>query len=216
LLALASSLSVSVTKDNTLIVSGVFPEPSQYVEVEPLLFQQIDGWQTVAFKENKDGEITHMFLGMLPFMPLYRLPWYETQGFSMTLVGLGVLLCITMLVSASYHRKESKAAPRGSRWAVRLAAVVSILTLTFLVSFIAIIAGSMETLFYGFPASLKVALLLPMVTAVLAVVTAVFAFLAWKEGWWTMVRRLHYSLFAVSTLALVWFYSHWNILGIKF
>jgi CubicO group peptidase (beta-lactamase class C family) len=214
--ALTNVLSVSVTSDNTLLISGVFPEPSQYVEVEPLLFQQIDGGRTIAFKENKDGEITHMFFGMFPFMPTYRVPWYEAQGFSLALVGLGVLLCITTLVSAFYLRKQSKTAPRSSRWAVRLAAVISVLTLAFLVSFIAIIASSSERLMYGFPASLTAALVLPIVTSVLAVGTTVFVVLAWKERWWTLVRRLHYSLFAITSLALVWFYFHWNILGFKY
>lgn len=216
LLALAVSLSVSVTSDNTLLVSGVFPEPSQYVEVEPLLFQQIDGWRTLAFKENKDGEITHMVFGMLPFMPTYRVSWYETRGFSLALFGLGALLCITTLVSAFYHRKESKAAPRSSRWAVRLGVVVSVLTLAFLVSFIAIVASSMDRLVYGIPASLTAALVLPIVTSVLAVGTTVSGVLAWKERWWTLMRRLHYSLFAITTLALVWFYFHWNLLGFQY
>jgi len=216
LLALASSLSVSVTSDNTLLVSGVFPEPSQYVEVEPLLFRQVDGWQTIAFKENKDGEITHMFFGMLPFMPTYRVPWYESKRFSLALVGLGVLLCITTLVSAFYHRKESKAAPRSSRWAVRLAAVISILTLAFLVSFIAVVASSMDDLIYGIPTSLTAVLVLPHLILVLALGTTVLCVLAWKKRWWTLVRRLHYSLFAITTLALVWFYFHWNILGFQY
>jgi hypothetical protein len=214
--ALATVVSVSVTSDNTLLLSGVFPEPSQYVEVEPLLFQQIDGRWTIAFKENEDGEITHMFFDILPFMPTYRVPWYETKGFSLALVGLGVLLCITTLVSAFYLRKESKTAPRSSRWAVRLAAVISLLTLAFLVSFIAIIANSMDRLIYGFPASLAAALVLPIITSLLAVGTAVFAVLAWKRRWWTLVRRMHYSLFAVTMLGLVWFYSHWNILGFQY
>lgn len=216
LLALANSLSVSVTSDNTLLVSGIFPEPSQYVEVEPLLFQQIDGTRTIAFEENNDGEITHMFFGMLPFMPTYRVPWYETKGFSLALVGLEVLLCITTLVSAFYHRKVSTAPPRRSRWAIRLAAVISVLTLAFLISFVAIVASSLDRLIYGFPASLTAALVLPIVTSVLAIGTAVFAVLAWKERWWTLVRRLHYSLFAVTTLALVWFCFHWNILGFQY
>ncbi len=215
LLAIATSLSVSVTSDNTLLVSGVFPEPQQYVEIEPLLFRQVDGWQTIAFEENEEGEITHMFFGMLPFMPTYRVPWYETQSFSLALVGLAVLLCITTLVSAFYHRVEAKFAPRRSRWAVRLAVVISVLTLAFLVSFIAIMAGSMDELIYGLPTSLTAALVLPNLISVLAIAAAVFVVLAWKERWWTLVRRVHYSLFVLLILGSAWFYFHWNILGFR-
>lgn len=216
LLALALTLSVSLTPDNTLLVKGLFPEPMQYVEVEPLLFQQVDGWQTIAFEENEDGKITHMFLGLLPFMPTYRVSWYETRGFGLALLGLGALLCITTLVSAFYHRKQAKTAPAGCRWAGRLAVAVSGLTLLFLVSFIAIVAAEANRIFYGIPASLSAALVLPIVTSVLTIGTTVFVVLAWKERWWTLVRRVHYSFFSLAALAFVWFYFHWNILGFQY
>ena len=216
LLALALTFSVSLTRDNTLLVQGVFPEPMQFVAVEPLLFQQIDGWQTIAFKENQGGEITHMFFGVLPFMPTYRVAWYETQGFSLLLLGLGALLCITTLVSAFYHRKESRSAPASSRWAVRLAVAVSVLTLLFLVSFLAIVAAERDRIFFGIPTSLSVALVLPILTSVLTVGTSVSAVWAWKARWWHLVRRVHCTLFALAALAFVWFYFHWNILGFQY
>lgn len=215
-LSLALSFKVSVTGDNTLLVSGVFPEPMQFVEVGPLLFQQVDGWMTLAFKENEKGEISHLFFGLLPFMPTYRIPWYETQSFSLALLGLGVLLCITTLVSAFYHRKESAAGPAGARWGVRVAVVQSVLTLIFLVSCIAIVASYREEIFFGIPTSLKAALVLPLVTSALAIGMAVLAVLSWKQRWWRLVRRLHYSLFALLALGLTWFYIHWNILGFHF
>ena len=216
LLALAAVFSVSPTSDNTLLVSGIFPEPMQYVEVEPLLFKQIDGRQTIAFKENEEGEITHMFLGAFPFMPTYRVSWYETPAFSLAIVGLGVLFSITTMVSAFYHRKESKTAPAGSRWAVRLAVAVSGLTLVFLVSFIAIIASQAESIMYGIPSSLTAALVLPIITSLLTIGTTIFVVLAWKRRFWNLVRRVHYSFFSLTALALVWFYFHWNILGFQY
>lgn len=214
--ALASTVSVSVTSDNTLLLSGLLGQSFQFVEVAPLLFQQADGWQTMVFKEDESGRITHMFLGMLPFMPTYRVAWFETRAFSLALFGLGILLCVTTLVSAFYHRKEAKAIPRSSRWAVRLAVAVSGLTLLFLGSFIAIVANNVDSLLYGIPVSLSLVLVLPHVTSVLTIGATAFCALAWKERWWTLVRRVHYSLFAFAALALVWFYFHWNVLGFRY
>ncbi len=217
LLALAAVFSVSPTSDNTLLLSGIFPEPMQYVEVEPLLFKQIDGLQTIAFKENEEGENTQMFLGALPFMPTYRVSWYETQGFNLAIVGLGVLFSITTMVSAFYHRKESKTAPAGSRWAVRLAVAVSGLTLVFFVSFITIVTAEANRIFfYGIPASLSAALVLPIITSFLTIGTTVFVVLAWKRRFWNLARRVHYSFFSLAALAFVWFYFHWNILGFQY
>ena len=216
LTALASTISVSPTEENTLLVSGLFPQPMQFVEVEPLLFKQLDGWQTIAFKESEDGGITHLFFDMLPFMPTYKLSWYQTPGFALLIWGPGGLLCLTMLVSAFYHRRASRDAPVRSRWAVRLAVAVSLLTLLFLVSFIAIVASAAEELLYGLPGSLVAVLLIPKVTALLSLGLASFAFLAWKEKYWNLVRRVHFSLFTVATLGMVWFYWYWNVLGFKY
>ncbi|MGH9795048.1 MAG: serine hydrolase domain-containing protein, partial [Candidatus Acidiferrales bacterium] len=80
--ALASVLSVSVTSENRLLLSGLGESAMQFVETEPLLFRQVDGTQVMAFKENERGEVTHMVLDALPFMPTYRIPWYEARGFT--------------------------------------------------------------------------------------------------------------------------------------
>ncbi len=216
LLALAMTFSVSVTEENTLMVSGVFPEPAQFREVEPLLFQQVDGWQTIAFKEGDSGEITHMFFGMLPFMPTYRVAWHATQQFSFLLLGLGALLSITTLVSAFYHRKEDRAAPAVGRWAVRSAVALATLTLIFYVSFLSIVAVNAEELLYGLPASMTAVLFLPIMAAVLSIAAAGFAAAVWKRRLWGILRRLHFSLYCLVALALAWFYWYWNILGFQY
>lgn len=216
LTALSNTISASVTKDGNLLVSGFGSNPSQFVEVGPLLFQQVDGFNTLAFKENDRHEITHMFLGTLPFMPMYRVVWYEQRGFSLLVVGLGVLLCVTSLVSAFYHRKLSGDAPAGSRWAIRTAVAVSLLTIVFLVSLVAVISANQDDLIYELPRSLTAVLVLPHITSLLAIVLAIFALLSWPGGWWGRIRRVHFTLFAVSMVALTWFYSHWNLLWFKY
>ncbi|MGH9792142.1 MAG: serine hydrolase domain-containing protein, partial [Candidatus Acidiferrales bacterium] len=103
--AVAAGLSVSVTSENRLLVSGLGENALQFVETEPLLFRQVDGTHTISFKENERGEVTHMFFDALPFMPTYRVPWYEARGFTLLIVGGGLLLCVTTLISAFYHAR---------------------------------------------------------------------------------------------------------------
>ncbi|MEE8584503.1 MAG: hypothetical protein V3T83_06580 [Acidobacteriota bacterium] len=57
---------------------------------------------------------------------------------------------------------------------------------------------------------------LPILTSLLTAGTTVYLGLAWKNGYWRLVRRLHYSLFALAALGYVWFYWHWNILGFQY
>ncbi|MEE8584309.1 MAG: serine hydrolase domain-containing protein [Acidobacteriota bacterium] len=215
LLALPAALSVSATPDNTLLVQGL-QEPSQWVEVEPLLFRQVDGGQTMAFKQDDDGQVSHLFLDSLPFMPAYRIPWYETAGFNLSLLALGILFFLTTVVSAFYHRKQDRQAPASQRRAIRLAVALSALSLLFLIWFAAVVASKGVEIYYGVPASLSAALILPILTSLLTVGTTIYLVLAWKNGYWRLVRRLHYSLFALAALGYVWFYWHWNILGFQY
>jgi CubicO group peptidase (beta-lactamase class C family) len=226
LLALASTLTVSINADGNLVLSGLGENPMQFVEVEPLLFRQIDGWQTLAFKEDPSGGISHMFIGMLPFMPTYRVPWYEAPPVGYLPVIVGLLLCLTILISAFYHWRLARHSPAagavspGARWAMRLAVLTALLTLVFAVSLVAVIQAGQDDLIYELPRSLTAVLILPHLTALLSVALVAFALLSWfrsYDDWgWRFFRRVHYSLFALAMLALTWFYLHWNLLGFKY
>jgi len=216
-MALLNVLSVAVTPQGTLAVTGLFEEPLHFVEVEPLLFRQIDGVFSLAFTENDRGEVTHMTLSNLPFMPSYRIAWYTAPTFNYTVLGGGLLLSITTLVSAFRHRKAGKAGPAMARWAVRLAALTAGLTLVFWVAVVVILSSSgLDELMFGYPPSLAAALVLPILTTALTLAVAAFALVAWKSGYWSRFRRFHYTLFAVFAVGLVWFYWYWNLLGVQY
>ena len=217
IMALFNVLSVAITPEGTLAVSGLFEEPLHFVEVEPLFFRQIDGVLSLAFTEDDGGEVTHMTFSNLPFMPTYRIAWYTGPAFNYFLLGVGLLLCITILVSAFRHRRASKEDPAAARWAVRIAASVAILTLAFFVAVVVILGSSdLEELMYGFPASLTAALMLPILTTILSLVVVALAVLAWKNGFWSRFQRIHYTLFALFAVGLVWFYWYWNLLGVQY
>ena len=217
IMALFNVLSVTVTPEGTLAVSGLFEEPLHFVEVEPLLFRQIDGVLSLAFTENREGEITHFTFSNLPFMPAYRIAWYTAPGVNYALLGLGLLLSVTILVSAFRHRKTRKEDPAPARWAVRIAALVAGLTLVFWVAVVVILSSTgLDQLVYGFPPSLTAVLMLPILATALTGVVAVFAVLAWKNGYWSRFRRIHYTLFALLAIGLVWFYWYWNLFGVQY
>jgi len=216
LMSLPSVISVAVMPDGTLMTSAILEDPWHWVEIEPNLFQQIDGGMTLAFIEDDDGTVNHLALSMLPFMPAYRVAWYAAPTFNYVLLAVALLLCVTTLISAFRHRKTRKEEPSGARWAVRLAWLVSALTLGFIVAVTIIVSSAGEALFSGFPPSLTAALMLPILTSILTLGVAVCAVLIWKNGYWTRFRRVHYTLFAVFAVGLVWFYWYWNVLGVQY
>jgi hypothetical protein len=216
LTALFQTLSVSVSDKNELVVAGFLPEPMRFVEVEPRLFRQVDGTQKIAFEEDERGNVTHMFFGFLPFMPTYRVPWFETQGFTLTLVIAAVFSSFTAISGGIRHRWENRNEPEPGLWIARIAAVMGFLTLAFLGSAAAILTSTGDEIFYGIPTSFTAALVLPHVTAALLVVLAVLLAVAWTRGVFRFWRRLHYTMFFVAAAGLHWVYLHWNVLGFRY
>jgi hypothetical protein len=216
LLALFQTISVSVTEKNDLVLEGLLPEPMRLVEIEPLLFQQVDGTRKVAFEESDEGAVTHMFFDFLPFMPTYRVPWFETQGFTVTVVLAAVLLSLTVISGGIRHRWANRNEPSPGLWTARASAIIGFLTLAFLLGAFAIVTSIGEEIFYGIPRSLTAALVLPHVTAALLAVLAFVLGLVWSRRVFPWRRRLHYTLFFLAALGLHWIYWHWNVLGFRY
>ena len=40
--------------------------------------------------------------------------------------------------------------------------------------------------------------------------------LAWRERYWSLAGRLHYTLVTLGALGFVWWLSYWNLLGFRF
>ncbi len=209
--------------DGTLRMSSAVPliKPARYTEIEPLLFQSVDGTDYIAFREDAAGRITHMFgrIGEEP-ATFERVRWYERDVVQLRLIALLLVSFLSVLawpVAALIRRLRGRQThnPRLARIARWLATVVAILDLVFVVGFAAVL---MQGLSGGgpYPPSWFVALLvLPLVTAVLSVALLVLALMAWKERYWSLVGRLHYSLVTLAALAFVWLANYWNLLGFK-
>jgi len=216
LAALGSTLSVSLSDKNRLVVTGFIPSTSHWVEIGNRLFQQVDSNELMAFEEDSAGNITHLSLGMLPFMPAYRLAWYQTTGFNLSLVALGLLFSLTVPLSALIRRKENRGSPGLARWSIRLGIVTGLLTLIFFFGFGAGVVSASNDLMYGTPTSVKAVLIIPILLVLLTIPVALLAAGLWIGSHWSFGRRLHYSLFALSLVGLCWFYNYWNILGFRY
>jgi CubicO group peptidase (beta-lactamase class C family) len=209
--------------DGTLDVSSSVPliKPGRYTEVEPLLFQRLDGTDYLAFREDSRGQITHMFgrIGEEP-ATFEKVLWYERDTVQLSVIVLVLLAFLSALawpVTALVRRlrKTQTDDPRLARLARWLAFVVAILGLLFLVGFAAVLMQGLSGS-SPYPPSWFIALLvLPIVTAVLSIVLLALAILAWKNRYWSLVGRLHYSLVTLAGLVFVWLANYWNLLGFK-
>jgi hypothetical protein len=65
---------------------------------------------------------------------------------------------------------------------------------------------------YGMPGWFLVVRALPFVGLVATVAAAGFGVLAWRDGYWSLLHRIHYTLMVVAGFLLVWLLAYWNFL----
>jgi CubicO group peptidase (beta-lactamase class C family) len=209
--------------DGTLSVSSAVPlvKPARYTEIEPLLFESLDGTDYIFFREDDRGRITHMFgrIGEEP-ATFEKVAWYERDVVQLGLILLLLVAFLSVLawpVASLVRRLRRRPThdPRLANLARWLATAVGILNLAFVVVFAATL---MQGLSGGgpYPPSWFIALLvIPLLTTVLSIALLVCTVLAWSNRYWSLVGRLHYSLVTLAALAFVWLTNYWNLLGFR-
>ncbi len=219
---LLGEVRVTDNGDGTLTVRfpGDFLEPHRGVEVAPLLFQRIGGDGYGAFREDRNGRITHLFIGPFAFE---RLSWYETAAFHLSLIGFFVLVFLSgcAVWPAGYLIRRLRNKPlqvaRFSRLARALACLIGLLNVFFLVGLAwTLLQVDLYEFTYGVPSALIVLLFIPLLTTSLAIGLLILTVLAWKDKFWSLIGRLHHSLVTLATLAFIPFLLYWNLLGLRF
>jgi hypothetical protein len=218
-IALPVLVQVSDPGDGTLLWTTPWGEWG-FVEVEPNYFRQVDGNFSIAFREDDQGRITHLFSDLAPMYTFERLAWYETAGFNMALLAGCTLIFLSMIAAASIgairNRRRSgdpKTEPRGARSAQWIILGICVLNLLFVVG--SFLWNNPKPMF-GVSIAFQFVLGLGVLSAVLTIGALVYTALAWKNSYWGIASRAYYTLVTVAALAFVWFLNYWNLLGWRF
>ncbi|MGB3635450.1 MAG: serine hydrolase domain-containing protein, partial [Rubrobacteraceae bacterium] len=205
---------VSVVNDNTLQVGE-----RRYARAEPELFKQVDGERLLTFREDSQGQVTHLFWGPFAF---FKVAPYETLGFQLPLLAVCVALFVSALVvfpvAALVDRwrsvpAKSSGTVRASRAARWLAGVTGVLNLGLLAWFVVTLLGYAQT--YVWPTGTVSAITrLWLLSVPLTVGVVVFAALAWKNRFWGVIGRVHYALVALASIMFLLFLYSWNLIGL--
>jgi len=217
LAALLQAFRISVNDDGSLS-TGSGPRMRRYVQVEPLVFQQVDGRDRIVFREDDQGHITHLFFSDVPAIALIRhsgiedtrLHWGVLVG-AMTLFGTALLFWPAIAFSVRGLRSSSI---RRTGFSALLSCLGWLLSAT-CVGFGAgmlIALNDPEQVAFGTPRALKELLLLPQVCVALAAVVVIGSLIAWMKGYWRLSGRLHYTRVALAGVGFCWFLSYWNLL----
>ena len=91
--------------------------------------------------------------------------------------------------------------------------VVSAMNLVFL---LAVLLTFGEELVFGVPLSIRVLLVIPIITSILAVVLLILTAIAWVRRYGSLWGRLTYSFISLASVLFVLFAGYWNMLGWRF
>jgi len=206
LMGIMMKFDVSATEDGLIFLS------KQWVEVEPMVFHEVGGQQTLVFREDSQGCITHMFVSGWPVMAFVKLAWYEASMFHYILLSVSMVLFLSVLawpIGALRNRLKGKKKTgilrsRQARW---VAGGMSALYVLFLIGMVIVLSNTTSPM-YGVPPLLPFVLVLPLLAAVLTIAALGFTVLAWKNRYWGVVGRVHYTLVTLAALAFIWFLDY--------
>lgn len=211
-LSLLMTVTVTPTADGGLDVGG-----TAFTPAEGDLWVSADGL-AIGFRRTADGTATHMFYADMPAESFERLSWYQQPNLHLAVIGFLLLTMpvtgIWWLVSALRRRGTP------SRPAARLArAAVGVFYLSILVAAVALVtlAGRVQEALVDITSggSALVNLIPAMFTVALlaGVATAGFAAAAWRDGWWTVALRVHYTVVAAAFAAFLALAGYYQLLG---
>jgi hypothetical protein len=193
-------------------------EARRFVQIEPLVFRELDGRRKLIFHEDDQGHVTHIFLADVPAVALIR----ET-GLNQPRLHQGLLAgCAALFLTAfvfwpvlAFARRGSKSTRFKRSFLSGLISVVGWLLSAACLAFLAGFAWGLrdaEQVVYGTPREVEYLLLVPQVCVGLASITLLCSVVAWSRGYWRFSGRVHYTLVAFAGLGFVWFLYYWNLL----
>ena len=226
-IGLPSPIRIAATPEGTLrmvTADGVV----EYIEDESGVFLPADGSRPVkgniVFHTLPDGSVEYFAYTNVPVMVYSRLPWFMTADFQDNLkTAAGIILGTVLLWPLLFLFRHAHAIPepfnpkkaRIARWSAGIAALLLVAFVYILLPWVTnnevMMLAYIQTL--EVPALLAAVLTLPVIAAVLTIATVAFAVLAWKEKYWTIPHRVHYTIIAIALVAMLW-WVHVNSLWV--
>ncbi|MFO7584880.1 MAG: serine hydrolase [Anaerolineales bacterium] len=200
----------------TLHPGGGFAPTSHWLEVEPGHFQQLDGNGVMVFHSDENHDIQRMFYSHAHAVAFTRLSWYQTTPFHLGLLFTTVLIFLsTSIVGVSKFSRKGQIA-RETLTMYRLAALIGLLNLLFIVGLAWLLLTQSFALIFGPTFIHYLILALPLPTIPLTLALLLFIVRAWHNLLRQKMTLAYNSLVFGAAIAFLWFLYYWNLLGFQF
>lgn len=221
----AGTLTVRVAEDGALVTEGG-DSRQRWVEIEPLVFEHVDGGRRIAFGE-EDGDVTYLFQGGSPtaYGPVEGLANLRLHGVLALCTLLGVLSSVVRWPGgALLHRLRAERSGETAdvTWARLLGSRLNRAKLVAGGGAIAILCGLVLMLFHlavspylvlsDPPITFRALFAAPLLGLAGTVGSLGYTgrLLAERDG--SRFELLHYGTVAASLAGLCWLLWYWNLL----
>jgi len=218
LVGATDTVSVSVDDRGRLVTTSTVSGTQRWVEREPLYFEEVGGSDALAFGET-DGDVTHLFFDSRPPTAYSRIATWEEPLVHGAVLAVSTLVFLSALLGwpavaawRRYRGRTGPVSPSPARWSRWVAGTAAGSYVVFVVTFGWLLITDPLALFSGDLLTLQAVLVLPLVGAVATTASVGAAALAWRDGYWSRWRRLHYSLVALAGVAVALVLAYWNLL----
>lgn len=215
--ALLGAISITVNPDETLQIA-FGGKGRRFAEVEPFVYQELDGPLKFVFKQGPNQQVREMYLGNAPVVAALRAEWYEQSS-----LHWGILIACSLLFASAVLFWPVIAYSVGgcrtfSPWHARaadywslIAWLQSVAGIAFIIGLL-VLLGDPNEIVFGFSRNLKLLFLVPQIQLVLAIATTFGCLAVWRQGNWKPLARLHYTLVALAGIVFLGFLYYWNLL----
>ncbi|GAA5262181.1 serine hydrolase domain-containing protein [Methanocalculus sp. MC3] len=220
-----SPIVISVSSNGTLLLEHP-GNAQEYYMIEEDIFALPDGdpqcTGNLIFHLGSAGRPEFFVLQNVPILTFERLAWHDTPSFLENVKNVAGIILATVLIwplLAAFRRAYAipeKAMPRHARIARWIAGASAFSLLGFVLVLLPEIIDN-ETLVSTYlispvpPVEFTLALIVPVLSLLLTLLTVGFAAIAWKEGYWNRLHRIHYTVVAAAAVAMLWWINSWNL-----
>lgn len=180
--------------------------PVRWVEVEPLIFESLEGGELLVFVEDDSGEIGHMATSLYPGAAFLPRTWVDAPILHLGLLAGSVLMFLWAIVAWIVRR--GRGALRRLHYVL---ALIGVGNLGFVLGLVVMLQSLAFEAVFGLPRWAQGLLILPVMTAALTAGAMVGLTDAWRAGEGSVAGRVQDSLVVVASLAFTWQALYWNL-----
>lgn len=184
-------------------------------EVEPFVFKEVGGRETVVFEVDEMGQVTHLHFSVMPMIPMEKLSTRDDTSLHMMVIGLMLILSFFTLYNTLSKPREIFGHGAEATIASITLIVLALTSIVFALGVAMVIGNNLDMLVFGYPSSLSTILALPILAIALTILATGFALRAWLVPYWSIIQRLRYLALTLLSFAFIWTLNYWNLIGWK-